>query len=171
MEVRFIKELPTEEMLRETAARYPETNIPAIMAVTRLLGTAAELEKALEVYLSEHGVSLSRFYVLTMLRRYMPDGLKPTDLADKIGVTRGNMTGLVDGLEKAGLITRRDCKTDRRIVYVQLSVEGQKLLDRILPEHLRRIESVMTQLNESELKKLTSNLEKIRSALLSMNEK
>ena len=103
MEVRFIKELPTEEMLRETAGRYPETNIPAIMAVTRLLGTAAELEKALEVYLSEHGVSLSRFYVLTMLRRYEPDGLKPTDLADKIGVTRGNMTGLVDGLEKSGL--------------------------------------------------------------------
>lgn len=170
MEVRFIKELPTEEMLRETAGRYPETNIPAIMAVTRLLGTAAELEKALEVYLSEHGVSLSRFYVLTMLRRYEPDGLKPTDLADKIGVTRGNMTGLVDGLEKAGLITRQDSTTDRRIVYIRLSSQGQKLLDQILPEHLRRIESVMTQLNDSELKKLTSNLEKIRSALLSMNE-
>jgi DNA-binding MarR family transcriptional regulator len=99
----------------------------------------------------------------------MPNGLMPTELANKISVTRGNMTGLLDGLEKSGFITREDSKTDRRIVHVKLTAGGLKFLDRILPEHLRRIACVMTQLNSSELKKLTGNLEKIRGTLLSLN--
>lgn len=164
-----VRELPTEQALRELSTQYPEMNVSAVLAVTRLLGTATELEKALEVYLAQHGISLSRFYVLTMLRRYMPTGLKPTEIAEKMSVTRGNMTGLLDGLERAELITREDCPTDRRILNIKLSSGGFKLLDRILPEHLRRIACVMTRINEGELKKLTQNLEKIREALLSLN--
>lgn len=169
MSYRIIKELPTEEALKKIAARYPEANVPALMAVTRLIGTASELEKCLEMYLSDFGISLSRFYVLSIIRRYMPEGLKATDIAEKIATTRGNMTGLLDGLETSGLITRCDCENDRRISYIRISGEGEKLLDRILPEHFRRINSVMGLLGDAELQRMTQNLEKVRASVIQLN--
>jgi DNA-binding MarR family transcriptional regulator len=168
MDYSVMKELPTEEHLRKLAARYPECNVQAVMALTRLLGTAGEIEKKIESDLSHHGLSLSRFYVLVILRRYIPEGIKPTELAEKISVTRGNMTGLLDGLEKSGLITREDCTKDRRIVFIKLSEAGEKLLDEIMPDHLGKIGEIMAQLGEQDLKKFTDNLEKIRAALVSI---
>lgn len=164
-----VKELPTEGALRALSQSYPEMNVAAILAATRLLGTASEMEKSLEGYLAQHGVSLSKFFVLTFLRRYMPEGLTATELAEKISVTRGNMTGLLDGLEKSGLIVRQDSSTDRRVIFIKLSQQGQKLLDEMLPEHFTRVSRIMSSLQEGELKKLTDNLEKIRQELLKLN--
>ena len=160
-----LRELPTEKMLQELASHYPEMNVIGILAALRLLRFGAEFEKALDVYLSRHGISLSRFSVLMMLRRSGPEGLKPTELAEKTGVTRGNMTGLIDGLEKSKLIRRQDSPTDRRIVYIKLSPQGRAFLEKILPDHLRRLSQFMTRIGEAELSKLSEDIEKLREGV------
>jgi DNA-binding MarR family transcriptional regulator len=160
-----LKELPTEKVIHEYATKYPHLSVDGILAMIRLMYVANQMERMLEANLSQYDMSLGRFKTLILLHRYSPEGLKPTELAEKISVTRGNMTGLLDGLEKSGLIYREDCQDDRRIVYIRLSEEGQKLIDKVLPTHFDQMSEAMKGIDHKDLEKLAVNLDKIREGL------
>jgi DNA-binding MarR family transcriptional regulator len=78
------------------------------------------------------------------------------------------MTGLVDTLERDGLVTRQPDRSDRRMLSVTLTAKGHSLLDKILPKHFQRMSALMDPLSEAERKILVQLLGKIlqRSATL-----
>src|SRR6201996_424733 len=78
--------------------------------------------------------TLPRFDLMAQLER-APQGLKMSELSQRMMVTGGNVTGITDGLEKEGLVVREVDPTDRRVFRVKLTSEGQKQFRRMAAEH------------------------------------
>jgi len=80
------------------------------------------------------------------------------------------MTGLLDGLEKKGLVKRLAHQKDRRKISIQLTVVGKDALDKMLPDYYSRIARLMKDLTESERQNLKSLLKKIDQGLTLFKE-
>lgn len=81
----------------------------------------------------------SDYDVLLTLSEGPPEGLRPTELAERVLLTKSGMTRLVDRLADRGLIERRACATDRRGHLVTLTVKGRHLQRRAAPGLLRAL--------------------------------
>lgn len=162
----MLKNLPRYECLLEAAREIPELDPSATAAFLQLLRTGDEAFRIVEAHLAEHGITQGRFGVLMSLwgkchREGRMTPLSPAEIADRLGVTRATVTGLVDTLERAGLVTRTPSADDRRMMLVQLTVRGEKLLMKIMPEHFRQMAWLMQPLTENERKMLVELLGKV----------
>jgi MarR family transcriptional regulator, 2-MHQ and catechol-resistance regulon repressor len=95
---------------------------------------------------------LSQFGVLEAL--YHKEELTSQELSRKILKSKGNMTLVIDNLEKKGLIQRRRCVDDRRKVYVRLTDAGRECIAEVFPQHAEAIVHHMSVLNPQELEEL-----------------
>ncbi len=143
-----LRDLPTPEVLGKFAERYPDADVTAIASFLYLLRVATDLSLALDTCLSKHDLLQGRWWVLILLMREESTISTPSILADKLGVTRATMTGLLDGLEQNGLVTRVFAKEDRRSVKIQLTTAGQAKLDVVMPDYYRRLRQCMEALDE-----------------------
>jgi DNA-binding MarR family transcriptional regulator len=87
--------------------------------------------------------------------------LSPAEIAERTGVTRATVTGLIDTLERAELVARSPHSGDRRMTSVILTPHGEKLLERILPAHFRLMTWLMSGLDEAERKTFVQLLTKV----------
>jgi MarR family 2-MHQ and catechol resistance regulon transcriptional repressor len=71
-------------------------------------------------------------------------------LARHIGKTTGNLTTVIDNLEKRGLVRRVREQRDRRYYKVEPTPEGRKLIRKAYPAHVRQVERVMGKLTAGE---------------------
>jgi len=156
----FLKEQPKEETLRAQAERYPELDVSAIQACIRLARVGSDLLASFDANLARHGLSQGRFILMLMLLRH-PEGLRPAELAERAGVTRATITGLLSGLEKEGLVLRREHEVDGRMSVVHLSAKGHQRLEGMLPNHYRRIAALMGDLTAEERTQLMHLLDKV----------
>jgi DNA-binding MarR family transcriptional regulator len=76
-------------------------------------------------------------------------------------VTRATITGLVDTLERDGLVSREHDSGDRRMMLVHLSAKGRAAIEEILPLHFKRMTTLMSPLTENERKTLVRLLNKV----------
>ncbi len=172
----LLKDLPRYECLLEASKEFPELDPSAVEAFLHLLRTGDEVFAVTEQNLTEHSISHGRFGVLMLLWRSTqsqgagatgaedcPCGPRtPAELADAAGVTRATMTGLVDTLERDGLVKREPDPADRRAISIRLTAKGEKFLDEFLPGHFKTIAELMTPLSEPERKSLVRLLGKIQ---------
>jgi DNA-binding MarR family transcriptional regulator len=167
MPLLMLKDLPRYECLLEAAQEFPELDPSATEVFLHLLRTGDEAFRVVEAHLARHDITQGRFGVLMALwgscRRAggAAAPLTPAELADRTGVTRATITGLVDTLERAGLVTRTPHPDDRRMMSVELTPRGQELLSAILPEHFRQMAWLMAPLAEAERKTLVTLLNKV----------
>lgn len=103
------------------------------MLVMTVLATARRIDAACAEILAEYGLSEGRFAALLAVEE--TPGLSPAQLAERIGVTRDTVTGLLDGLVTAGLITRRVQAKDRRAQTLQMTPAGAELVSVLVPEY------------------------------------
>lgn len=162
------KDLPRYECLLEASREFPDLDPSATEAFLHLLRIGDEAFRVVQGHLAEHDITQGRFSVLMSLwgqcRREGPGvPLSPAEIADRLGVTRATVTGLVDTLERSGLVTRTPSADDRRMMLVQLTPRGDKLLSKILPSHFRQMAWLMQPLSEEERKLLLGLLTKILS--------
>lgn len=159
MPLLMLKDLPRYECLLEASREFPDLDPSATEVFLHLLRSGDEAFRVVESHLAQHEITQGRFGVLMALwgncqradcENEKP--LTPAELADRTGVTRATITGLVDTLERAGLVTRTPHPDDRRMMSVSLTKRGEKLLAQIMPEHFRRMAWLMGPLSESERK-------------------
>ncbi|WP_018409816.1 MarR family winged helix-turn-helix transcriptional regulator [Methyloversatilis thermotolerans] len=157
-----VKELPTPDILRRFAQRYPDADTSAVSTLLVLLRAATELSQALDTFLLRHGLLQGRWWVLILLFREESLQSSPSELAGKAGVTRATMTGLLDGLERDGLVQRSFEAADRRRVTVRLTDAGQAALDQVMPDYYRRVRALMVELDEPQREQLQTLLGVLR---------
>lgn len=160
-----LRDLPTTAVLEKFAERYPDADITAISSFLHLLRIATDLSIALDTCLSKHGLLQGRWWVLILLMREESRTSTPSMLADKAGVTRATMTGLIDGLEQVGLVERVFAKDDRRSVVIHLTEAGQAKLDVVMPDYYRRLRQCMQALDEKKREELHLILDLINSGI------
>lgn len=85
-------------------------------------------------------------------------------LGELLLVSRANVTGLVDSLERKGFVARRENPRDRRGKLVRITASGRDLLARILPDHFRTLKTVLDALPSQDLQHLTRLLGELRSS-------
>ena len=166
-----LRDLPSVETLEKFAARYPEADVAAISSFLHLLRVATDLSLALDACLSEHGLLQGRWWVLILLMREDNKTSTPSLLAEKAGVTRATMTGLLDGLARDGLVERIFDEEDRRRVTVTLTDAGQAKLDDVMPDYYARLRGCMAGVSEKGRQKLEKTLGKISGGLSAFNTK
>jgi DNA-binding MarR family transcriptional regulator len=137
----------------------------ATAAVASLVRTAdlATLESGR--LLGRHGLSPASFQVLMALRG-VSGPLSPSEIGRRLLVTRGTVTGLLDSLEKRGLVSRSGHPSDRRMVLVAATPAAASLLERLLPEHQALQRRILEPLSVQDQEALTDLLDRIQSRLL-----
>lgn len=164
MPLLLLKDLPRYECLLEAAKQFPGLDPSACEVFLHLLRTGDEAFRVTEDHFHAKGLSQGRFTVLMLLYDKtcgQTNVLTPAQLAEKAGVTRATMTGLIDTLERDDMVTRRPDPADRRQLSVELTPRGVGFLNKILPEHFRRIAALMSVLSESERRTMVRLLGKI----------
>lgn len=150
------------------AKRYPELDIASIETCLAFLHTTADVYQALDVHFARYGLSRGKFTLLMQLYLADEKGLTPSECAERADVTKATITGLLDGLERDGLVRRLPDVTDRRMLRLQLTDKGRDLLSQMLPDHFCRTTDLMANLTDSEKKTLIKLLNKVRTGTSAM---
>jgi len=164
MPLLMLKNVPRYERLLEAAKQCPEMDPSACEVFINLLRTGDEVFRLMHAHYHGHSISQGRFVVLIMLFDELAgcsSAHTPAELAEQAGVTRATMTGLIDTLERDGLVHREPDLADRRRLSVSLTKKGDTFIKALLPVHFRRITELMSPLNENERKTLVRLLNKI----------
>ena len=164
MPLLMLKDLPRYECLLEASRSFPALDPSACEAFLNLLRAGDEAYRQMEAFFNAYNMTPGRFTVLMLLSEGLEGGSRPqtpAELAEKAGVTRATITGLVDTLERDGLVTREHDSDDRRMMRVHITSRGQAAAREILPGHFRRMAALMAPLAEAERKALVRLLEKV----------
>jgi DNA-binding MarR family transcriptional regulator len=167
MPLLMLRELPRYECLLGAAEEYPTLDPSATEAFLHLLRTGDVVFGVESSFLAQHNIRQGGFTVLMLLNRCCETPSTPAALADHAGVTRATMTGLLDTLEKDGIIRRSPDAQDRRTVLVSLTPAGVALAERVLPKYFECVARIMSPLNKTERKQLVGLLQKIQLGLSS----
>jgi DNA-binding MarR family transcriptional regulator len=120
-----------------------------------------ELRKSVEKH---DQITLPQFDVLVQLSR-QKEGLSFIDLSRRLLVTSGNLTGIVDRLEREGLVQREPDAVDRRIVRIHLTPKGRGMIKHVIPEHVKMIESLFAGISAEDLLRMREVLGTLKSVL------
>ncbi|HEU5138371.1 MAG TPA: MarR family transcriptional regulator [Bacillales bacterium] len=115
--------------------------------------------------IKSHGLNPTEFGVLELL---FHKGDQPIQqIGEKVLLSSGSMTYVIDKLEEKKFLRRTPCPNDRRITYATITEEGVTLMEDIFPKHREAIRSMFSGLDSGEqqmmielLKKLGFSLEK-----------
>jgi DNA-binding MarR family transcriptional regulator len=113
--------------------------------------------------LRQIGLSIPQFDVLSTLTEQ--EGVSQTDLAARLYVTKGNVSGLVDRLVEAGLVERRNAPGDRRSNAVFLTQEGRKVAEEGIRLQRNFVAETLGQLQQADLALLDRILTQWRDAV------
>ncbi len=136
-----------------------EEEVRALDAFIKLTRAAESINNRLSPLLNEWNLSISQFGVLEVL--YHLGAMNLGELGQKLLKSGGNITMVVDNLEKRNLLIRRRNKADRRYVSVELTEKGRQLIGSIFPKHVRNIVNEMNPLKPEEQKDLSLLCKKI----------
>lgn len=103
-----------------------------------ILALSSAIDRDCAARLAPHQLSEGKFVLLFLLHD-RPEGLSPHELAERAGVTRATITGLLDGLERDGFLARHPGIEDRRKISVRLSAKGQAAARDLFDGHTKWI--------------------------------
>lgn len=134
-----------------------ETN--TLNAFIKLMRATESLNNRLNRQLSDAGLTISQFGVLEALLHLGPQN--QTSLGEKLLKSGGNITMVIDNLEKNGWVERHENPEDRRSMLIHLTPEGKDFISSYFPKHLERIISEFEVLNNTELNQLAAICKKL----------
>ncbi len=151
--------------LLDQASKQNFANIENIRLCFQTLSLASLIDHDCAIQLAPHGLTEARFVVLFLLDS-SPQGLAPKDIAEKAGITRATVTGLLDGLERDELITRHADHDDRRALQIHLTAKGKQTAKIVFEQHSRWIAQIFGNLSTEERVQLSALLEKVTQNLI-----
>lgn len=116
---------------------------------TKMMRATNSVTMGMHKHLADHRLTVSQFGVLETLYHLGP--LCQRDIGNKILKTSGNITLVIDNLEKRNLVKREKDKNDRRYMTVNLTKKGKKLISKIFPLHARIAEQVFSSITTEEM--------------------
>ena len=135
----------------------------------RLLSCTNQIESRVRQNLqSSFDTTLPRFDLMAQLER-APQGLKMSELSQRMMVTGGNVTGITDGLEKEGLVVREVDSADRRVYRVKLTSEGERQFRRMAAEHEKWVVDLFGAIAPKHKKQLMDLLGELTEHLAGLN--
>jgi MarR family 2-MHQ and catechol resistance regulon transcriptional repressor len=129
-------------------------------ALESLLRAEASVRRRLTADLEREGVSATGFSVLVVLTTAGGE-LELRALRARLRTSKANATEVVTTLEARGLVRRTRMASDRRAATVAVTQRGEELVQRLFPEHTKRVADAFAVLDETEKRSLTSICRKL----------
>ena len=136
-----------------------ETSFREIMLWVRLAMTFNVVYHEIKNELSKEHLTVPQLEIISCLDR--TKGLPLSEIAERLLVSGGNVTGIIDRLERDGYVSRARDKADRRVVRALLTDKGFELYKSFLPKYrdvIHRINSVLTVQERKQLQRLLKKL-------------
>jgi MarR family 2-MHQ and catechol resistance regulon transcriptional repressor len=131
-----------------TRHRGPEDEVRALDTYIKLMRAAGSLSARIHRHLAEAGLTVTQFAILEVL--FHLGALSQRDIGRKLLMSGGNITLVVDNLERRALVRRERVPTNRRMVHVHLTPDGRRLIARVFPRHARTVAEEMAVLSADE---------------------
>ena len=141
-----------------------DRNKEAIRTWLRLLSCETVIEQHLRTQFRKNfSVTLPQFDVLSELER-AGKSLTMSELSTELMVSNGNVTGVIDRLEKSGFVERNRAEHDRRIQYIRLTKDGRRNFNKMARHHERWLAELFGDLSVNDMTRLQSLLLKTRKS-------
>jgi DNA-binding MarR family transcriptional regulator len=129
----------------------------------RLVRGHAAVTRALNAELvADHGLTINDYEALLHLARAEGRRMRRIDLANSLVLTASGVTRLLDGLERAGLVDRESCDSDRRVTYAVLTDSGLEKLRTASESHIADVRAFFeSRYTNEELDQLVSLLDRL----------
>ena len=153
--------MPTtlRDELRQTKP-FKSLREEALLSIAR---TEAIARERLERVLAPHGLSMTQYNVLRILRGAGPNGLCRNEIGQRLISRMPDVSRLLDRMESAGLVSRVRSTEDRRLVNTTLTKSGRALVDELDEVVARYQEDQLGQMTEEELRTLIELLSRLRA--------
>ncbi len=125
----------------------------------KLMRATESVNNRLNRHLAEVDLTVSQFGTLEALYHLGP--LNQRAIAEKLLKSGGNITMVIDNLEKSGYVKRKKDPQDRRAVLIHLTEKGDEFISDFFPKHLDKIKQEFSVLTESEKKELGAMCKKL----------
>jgi MarR family transcriptional regulator, 2-MHQ and catechol-resistance regulon repressor len=129
-----------------------EESVRALNAYINLVRASDSVLRRMSGQLESERLTLGQFGILEALFHLGPMCQKT--LGEKLLRSGGNVTLVVDNLEKHGWVRRERQQDDRRMVLIHLTQEGRSLISRVVPRHVEAVVQVLSRLEHSEQESL-----------------
>lgn len=154
------------ERLKRFKERYPEMDLEMVQFFARAMTTLHDITIMMEGYFSMLGLSKGRFMVMIQLHGHDdPHGVNISDVICQYRVSSATMTGIIDTLEKEGLIERIRNPKDRRRVNVRITAAGREFMDDFLPRHHEYMKLFTSSLGIRERRTLLKLMTKLHQGI------
>ena len=137
-------------------------NHEVLLSIAR---TASVVQKLAEKFFSQYGVTDTQFNILMILKRQGSEGISQQELSHRLIVTKSNVTGLVDRLEKIGYVARKAKEGDRRYNHIVLTLKGKRLVEKVEGPYFREVDRITNNLSAAEKQALVSSTGKLRDRI------
>lgn len=143
-------------------AENAETRKTRLRLWLNILRTTRSVENALrEEMRVSYDQTLPRFEILAVLER-SESGLRMSALSEKLMVSNGNVTGIVERLVQDGLVERMAVPGDKRATLVRLTHKGEAVFAEMADVHERWVNELLHTVSEQEAGQLIESLTEIR---------
>lgn len=154
------------EMPADYYAQTPEANVLATEAVMNTIKTADLIFDRIGRLLRPLNVSAAGGLVLGVLRDH--GAMSPSELGERLIVTRATVTGLLDSLERRGFVKRSTNPADRRSLMVEITSDGLAVLQALRTLIHRHEQTWMSSFSEAELGAYIATLHRIQDGVTTL---
>jgi MarR family 2-MHQ and catechol resistance regulon transcriptional repressor len=127
-------------------------SIHSLNSYIKLLRAAESLSSKISLALSEYGLTESQFGALDSLFHLGP--MKQKEIVKKILKSSGNITMVINNLEKGNLVLRKKSEKDKREFIIHLTQKGRNTINELLPHIVKKIKKHFEILSKEEQKTL-----------------
>jgi len=139
--------------------------------VRLLLGHAGTTRAVSAQLVADHGLTINDYEALLQLAHAEGGRMRRVDLAERLILTASGVTRLLDGLERAGLVERAACESDRRVSYAVITEAGRAKLEAASASHVGTVRTLLEErFNEAELAQLAELLGRLPGAAQALGE-
>ena len=130
-------------------------------AIVNIIFTYHWVTEQVKSILADEDITMQQYNILRILRGSHPDPLSTLTIRERMLDKMSDTSRIVDRMLRKGLVVKRICSNDKRLVDVNLTEEGLIMLLR-LDERMDAMDKISSGLNQEELKNLNHLLDKIR---------
>jgi len=125
-----------------------------------------EMIKSIHISLPREvmGLKLTVSQALTLVSLGYKKSCRMSELAESVGMNMSSMTGIVDGLIETEVVERMRSKKDRRVVMVQMTPKGKKIVNKIRKYREKEVRDIVEYLDEKEREEIIRGFEKVVEA-------
>ena len=131
-------------------------------ALINIIYTYHWVTERVKQFLSAENITHQQFNILRILRGSDPQPLSTLTIRERMLDRMSDTSRIVDRMVLKGLVYKRVCSSDKRLVDVSLTQEGKKMLSR-LDKKEAEMDLIISSLNDDELEKLNALLDKVRN--------